>query len=192
LVYLRVDDNRPSSFKPTLSPSSLCYSLTHAHRSIGHRKMPQPLADSAARLIYLRVYDSRASSSKPTLSPSSLCYSLTHSHRSIGYRSIPQPVADSAARLIYLRVDDNRAISSKPTPSPLSLYYSLKLAHSIYTPTHPTPTLLTFTCTQVLWFLVCLTRSRASGVTTRSATRLTIVSTRATQCIQEVFTPPFL
>ena len=44
------------------------------------------------------------------------------------------------------------------------------LLHSIHTPTLPTPTLLTFTCTQVLWFLPCLTRSRASSVTTRPAT----------------------
>ena len=45
---------------PVLSP---CYSLTHAHRFIGHRnRNPQPLADSPARLMYLRVYDSRDSS----------------------------------------------------------------------------------------------------------------------------------
>ena len=45
---------------PALSP---CYSLTHAHRSIGYRnRNPQPLADSPARLMYLRVYDSRDSS----------------------------------------------------------------------------------------------------------------------------------
>jgi hypothetical protein len=36
----------------------------------------------------------------------------------------------------------------------------------------------------VLWFLARLTRSRASGVTTRTATRLTINSTLATQCMR--------
>ncbi len=71
----------------------------------------------------------------------------------------PQPLADSAARLIYLRAYDSRATSSKSTPSPLSLWYSLTLAHNIHTPTPPTPTLFTFTCTQVLWFLVSLTSS---------------------------------
>ena len=52
-----------------------------------------------------------------------------------------------------------------------------------YTPTLHTPTLLTFTCTQVLWFLARLTRPRDSGVTTRPTTRLTLIPTRATQCI---------
>ena len=54
-------------------------------------------------------------------------------------------------------------------------------------PTLPTPTILTFTCVQVLWCLACLTRHRASGVTTRPATTsLTVFSTRATQCMRSV------
>ncbi len=83
---------------PVLSP---CYSLTHAHRSIGYRKRnPQPLSDSTARLMYLRVYDSRDSSHQPAPSPS-LYYSLTQSHRSIGYHNLnPQFLTDSAARLM--------------------------------------------------------------------------------------------
>ncbi len=97
---------------------------------------------------------------------------------------IPQP--DFTARLMYLRVYDSRASSCTPAHSPLSLSYSLTLAHSIHTPTPSTPTLLTFACTQVLWFLARLTRSRASDVTTRPATRLTIISTRATQCMRGV------
>jgi hypothetical protein len=52
--------------------------------------------------------------------------------------------------------------------------------HKIRTPT--LPTLLTFTYTQVLWFLSRLTRSRVSDVITRPDTRFTIISTRATQC----------
>jgi hypothetical protein len=138
-IYLRVHDSRASSSKSAPSPLSLCYSLTHTHRSIGYRNIPQPLAGpaSGSKLIYLRVYDSRVSSSKPA--PSSLCLSLTHTHRSIGYRNIPQPLADSTARLIYLRVYDSRASSSKPAPSPLSLCYSLTLAHSIHTPPPPPP-----------------------------------------------------
>jgi len=135
---------------PALSP---CSSLTHAHRSIAYRnRNPQPLAESAARLMYLRVYDSRDSSSQPAPSPS-LCYSLTHAHRSIGYRKqYPQPLAESAARLMYLRVYDSRVSSHQPAPSP-SLCYLLTRAHS----TLPTPTLLTITYTQVLWFLERLT-----------------------------------
>ena len=67
---------------PAPSPS-LCYSLTHAHRSIGYRnRNPQPLADSSARLMYLRVYDSRVSSHQPAPSPS-LCYLLTHAHSTL-------------------------------------------------------------------------------------------------------------
>ena len=89
--------------KPSLwlNPS-LCYSLTHTHRSIGYRNQTQPLAESATRLMHLRVSDSRDSSRKLTPSPS-LCYSLTHAHRSIGYRNQTQPLAESAARLMYLR-----------------------------------------------------------------------------------------
>jgi hypothetical protein len=102
-----------------------CYSLTHAHRSIGYRnRNPQPLADSSVRLMYLRVYDIRDSSQQSAHSPS-LSYSLTHAHRSIGYRNRnPQPLTDSSARLMYLRVYDSRDGSRQPVPSP-SLCYTL-------------------------------------------------------------------
>jgi hypothetical protein len=74
LVYRFMINN-----SPTCTPS-LCYSLTHAHRSIGYRnRNPQPLADSATRLMYLRVYDNRDSSHQSAPSPS-LSYSLTHAH----------------------------------------------------------------------------------------------------------------
>ena len=52
-----------------------------------------------------------------------------------------------------------------------------------YTYTLRTTTLLTFTCTQVLWFLVSLTSPRVSGVSTRPATKLTIIPTRSTPCM---------
>jgi hypothetical protein len=123
-LYLRVYDNRPNSFKSAPSPSSLCSSLTHTHRSIGYLNNPQPLSDSVVRLIYLRVDDNRPSSFKPAPSPSSLCYSLTHAHRSIGYINTPHPLSDSAVRLIYLRVDDSwccQPSPSKSAPSPLFL-----------------------------------------------------------------------
>jgi hypothetical protein len=111
----------------------------------------------------LRVYDSRDSSRQPAPSPS-LSYSLTHAHRSIGYRNRnPQLLADSAARLMYSRVYDNRDSSHQSAPSP-SLCSSLTHAHS----TLPTPTLITITCTQVLWFLERLTRPAVSFCETTS------------------------
>jgi hypothetical protein len=143
------------------------------------------LRKSVGRVPCAPACVSNDSRSKGSDTPS-LCYSLTHAHRSMGYRNIPQPLADSAAILVYLRACDSRASSSKPAPSPSSLCYSLTLAHSIHTPNPPTPTLLTFTCTQVLWFLAHLARPRASGVTSRPTTRLTIISTRATQCMRGV------
>ena len=81
----------------------------------------------------------------------------------------PHPLADSAARLMHLRVYDNRDSSHQSAPSP-SLCYSLTHAHS----TLPTPTLLTITCTQVLWFLERLTRSTVSCCET-TRTRLTVL-----------------
>jgi hypothetical protein len=168
LMYLRVYDSRDSSRQPVPSPS-LSYSLTHTHRSIGyHNRNPQPLVDSSTRLMYLRVYDCRDISRQSAPSPS-LCYSLTNAHRSIGYRNRnPQPLADSSARLMYLRVYDSRVSSHLPEPSP-SLCYLLTHAHS----TLPTPTLITITCTQVLWCLERLTRPTVSCCET-TRTRLTI------------------
>jgi hypothetical protein len=58
--------------------------------------------------------------------------------------------------------------------------------HHTHSPTPSTSTLLTFTYTQVLWFqksLVSMTESRTFDVTTRPVTRLTIISTRTTQCM---------
>jgi hypothetical protein len=96
-------------------------------------------------------------------------YSLTHAHRSIGYRNRnPQLLAESAARLVHLRVYDNRDSSHQSAPSP-SLSYSLTHAHN----TLPTPTFITITYTQVLWFLERLTRPTVSSCET-TRTRLTI------------------
>jgi hypothetical protein len=76
LMYLRVYDSRDSSRQPVPSPS-LCYSLTHAHKSIVYRhRNPKPLTESVTRLMRLRVYDNRDSSHQSAPSPS-LCYSLT-------------------------------------------------------------------------------------------------------------------
>jgi hypothetical protein len=69
---------------------------------------------------------------------------------------------------LYLRVYDNRVSSDLPAPSP-SLCYLLTHAHN----TLPTPTLLTITCTQVLWFLERLTWPTVSCCLTTSS-RLTV------------------
>jgi hypothetical protein len=79
-----------------------------------------------------------------------------------------QPLAESAARLMHLHVYDNRDSSHHSAPSP-SLCYSLTHAHS----TLSTSTLLTITCTQILWFLERLTRSTVSCCET-TRTRLTV------------------
>jgi hypothetical protein len=94
---------------------------------------------------------------------------VTHTHRSIGYLNRnTQLLDDSVARLMDSRVYDNRDNSHQSAPSP-SLYSSLTHAHN----TLPTPTLITITCTQVIWFLECLTRPAVSfSETTR--TRFTI------------------
>ncbi len=82
LMYLRVYDSRDISRQSAPSPS-LCYSLTHTHRSIGYRnRNPQPLADSSTRLMYLRVYDSRVTSHQSVPSPSP-CYLVTHEHSTL-------------------------------------------------------------------------------------------------------------
>jgi hypothetical protein len=137
-------------------------------RSHIHTGPFQSLTESATRLIHLRVYDIRDSSRQSVPSPS-LFYSLTHTHRSIGYHNRnPQPLAESVTRLIHLRVYDNRDSSHQSAPSP-SLCYSLTHAHS----TLPTPTILTITYTQVLWFLECLTRPTVSCCET-TRTRFTV------------------
>ncbi len=106
-------------------------------------------------------------------------HSHIHVHRYIVYHNPHCQSLSKSVRLTYLSVYDNRDDVSEPAPSP-SPPSSVTDVHIIQTPTLPTPTFLTFTFTQVRWFLSCLTRSRASGMTTRPATRLTIISTRTT------------
>jgi hypothetical protein len=70
----------------------------------------------------------------------------------------------NSARLMYLSMHDIRddVSESVPFPSPPS---SFTHVHTIQSHTLLTSTLLTFMCTQVLWCLPRLTRSRVSGVT---------------------------
>ena len=153
-------------------PQPLFRLLSLYHLVINNKKS---LTTSTKRLMYSRVYDSvpvvydsRDSSWKPVSSPS-VWYSLTHPHRSIGYRNRnPQPLTESVVRLMNLRVYDNRDNSHQSVPSP-SLSYSLRHAHN----TLPTPTIITITYTQVLWFLERLTRPTVSCCET-TRTSLTI------------------
>jgi hypothetical protein len=138
-------------------------------------------ADSAGP-IYYSTFDASPPSPTPCPSPPS---SLTHAHRCIGSRNPNWHSVPNSARLTYLSVYDSRDGASEPAPSP-SPPSSLTHVHSIPSHTLPTPMLLTFMCTQVLWCLARLARPRASGVTMRPDTRLTIFSTRATQCMRGV------
>ncbi len=111
----------------------------------------------------------------PTPTPFSLS-SISDTHRFMDFfrnrNSLP---AASTTPTIYSVVDSIVAFTPTPTPHSRS---SLSHTRSIHTPTLPTSTLLTFTCTQVHWFLsrqTRLTRTRASGLTTRPDTRLTII-----------------
>ncbi len=108
--------------------------------------------------------------------PRRLPSSLTHVHRCIGYHTPTWQSLSKSVRLTYPSVYDNRDTVSDPTllsPPPSSRTD----VHIIQNPTLPTPTLLTFTCSQVFWFLSRLTKSRVSSVTTRPVTSLTIIST---------------
>ena len=115
--------------------------------------------------------------------PRSRC-SLSHAHKFMGFFGNRTALAAASASPTTYSVSDS-IVAFTPAPTPRSRC-SLSHTHSIHTPTLPTSTLLTFTCTQVLWFLARLTRPRASGVTTRHAPRLTIIPTRGTQCLRDV------
>jgi hypothetical protein len=78
-----------------------------------------------------------------------------HTGPFIGYHNNPQPLTDSVTGLIYLS----------------DVYMTAELAL-------PTSVLRSFK-----WFLERLTKSRASGVTMRPDARLTVISTRTTQCM---------
>jgi hypothetical protein len=99
----------------------------------------------------------------PTPTPRSHC-SLSHTHKFIGFfHNRTALVAASVNPTTYSVSDNIVAFTLAPTPRSRC---SLSHTHSIHTHTLPTSTLLTFTCTQVLLFLTCLTWSRVSGVTT--------------------------
>jgi hypothetical protein len=155
--------------------------LFWGHKKRGTKKSFHDRASNPARLTYLSVYDSRdvASASAPSPSPPS---SLTHVHGCIGSRNPTWHSVPNSARLTYLSMYDSRGGVSEPAPSPSSPS-SYTHAHSIQSHTLLTPTLLTFMCTQVLWCVPRLARSRASGVNMDPDIRITILSTRTTQCM---------
>ena len=168
-------------FRSYPSPPS---SLTHAHRCIGSRNPTRHSVPNSARLTYLSVYDSSDDASEPASSPSPPS-SLTYAHRCIGSRNPIRHSVPNFARLTYLSVYDSRDGAPEPVPYP-SPPSSITHAHSIQSYTLLTSTFLTFMCTQVLWCLPCLGRSRVSGVTMDPDIRITILSTRGTQCIRGV------
>ncbi len=102
--------------------------------------------------------------------------SFTYVHRCIGYRNPNWQSLTKSVRLTYFSVYDNRDRSSESTLfEPFStLPSSFMHVHIVQTPTLPTPMFFTFTCTQVLWFLSRLTRSRVSRVTTRPVIRFNL------------------
>jgi hypothetical protein len=113
--------------------------------------------------------DPKEEKKKKWLGLGAFASSIHNKQRPIGYRNRnPQPLADSTARLMYVRVYDSRVSSHQPTPSP-SLSYLLTHTHR----TLPSPTLITFTSTQVLWCLQSLTRLTVSSCET-TRTRVTI------------------
>ena len=87
-----------------------------------------------------------------------------HTSSWVFFANVPPFGAAPASPTTYSVSDIIVAFTRAPTPRSPSSALS---THNIHTPTLPTSTLLTFTCTQVLWFLTCLTRSRVCGVTTR-------------------------
>jgi hypothetical protein len=89
-VYVIYKDSRDTSRQPAPSPF-LCYSLTHAHRSVGYRnRNPQPLTESDSRLMYLRVYDSR-DTSRQSVCTLPVPILPTHTYTQVHWLSQPQP-----------------------------------------------------------------------------------------------------
>ncbi len=107
-------------------------------------------------------------------------YLLSHPHKFMGFRNRTTLPAASEIPTTYSVSDIIVTFTLTPTPRS---HCSLSHTHRIHTPILPTSTILTFTYTQVLWFLACLTRSRVSGVTTRPGPSLTIIPTHTTQCM---------
>ena len=92
----------------------------------------------------------------PTSSRSSPCSrcSLSHAHKFMGFFRNRTALASASAIPTTYSVSDN-IVAFTLTPTPRSRC-SVSHTHSNHTPTLHTTTLLTFTCTQVLWFLPCL------------------------------------
>ena len=187
---LRTDSPNPTTcsvsdiivgFTPTPNPHSHC-SLSDTQKFMGFfRNRTSPRTTSEKNTTY-SVSDIIVAFT-PTPTPRSLS-SLSHTHKFMGFFRNRTSLRTASENPTTYSVSDG-LVSFILTPTPRS-HYSLLPTHIIDTPTLPTPTLLTFTCTQVLWFLARLTRTRSSGVTTRPDTRLTIFPTRVTQCIRGV------
>ncbi len=91
-------------------------------------------------------------------------------------------------RLVPDFFPNNRSMLSHFLPQ-LFFFFS-KISHRD-TPTLPTPTLLTLTCTQVLWFLARPTRPCASFCANNRLSYM-FYPRNYTQCIRDVYLPQFL
>jgi hypothetical protein len=111
----------------------------------------------------LYVSSDRWDRSRQTAPSPPLCYSLTHAHRSIGYRNLnPQSLSESVVRPMYLRVLQCQSTYLLPART-LPVRILLTHTYTQHPPRATTPTLLTITHTQVLWFLPCLVRPTTSS-----------------------------
>ena len=171
--------DRIVAFTPAPTPRSpfsvLTTTYTQVHTVFRNRTSHKVRAASARPTIYSVSDNIEAFTPAPT--PRSRC-SLSHTHKfRFFFRNRTTLWTDSASPTTYSVSDSIVAFTLAPTPRSRC---SLLPTHNIHTLTLPTPTLLGESSRsrtlRSFGFksLARLTRSRASGVTTRPATRLTV------------------
>jgi hypothetical protein len=107
--------------------------------------------------------------------------SLSHTHHFMGFSLNRNSLPTVSPTPTIYGVSDT-TLTFTPTPTPRSCS-SLSPTHRIHIPTPPTSTFLTFTCTQVLWFLSRLTRPCASdGPLDPVLVLLLFLSTQSSVC----------
>ena len=131
-------------------------SLSHAQRFMGFFHNRNSLPPDSVSLMTCSVSDNIVSFTRAPTPCSSLSHTCTFSWGFFVTETQKLPCVRFCDLFDYC-VSDN-IVTFTPTPTPSSRS-SLSYAHIIHTPNLPTTTLLTITCTQVLWFLTCLTRS---------------------------------
>ena len=177
------------TFTPAPTPHSR-WSLSDTHKFIGfffnrttHKFIGFFHNRTSLQTSYVRPTTYSVSDIIVTFTPAPTPHSrwsISYTHKFMGFFFKRTTLQTASVSPTTHSVSDN-IVTFKLSSTPHS-HWSLSPTHSIHTPTLSTPTLLTFTCTQVLRFLPRLTRSRTSGVTTRPDTRLTVIPTDTTQC----------